>query len=179
MASDHDLAPRVGAKDSAAQDVRDSAWNSMQINEEEINALLAEANEATEAAKAPAYTPASAATSFPENQGSPDRIARDAGAAPIAPLPDFSNADPNVKRLLRLRVPVIVQLAHRRLPIAKIRNYSSGSIIEFAKSVDAPMELLIRNEQIGGGDAVRVNEKFGIHIKSIKSRTQRIKSLGE
>jgi flagellar motor switch/type III secretory pathway protein FliN len=78
------------------------------------------------------------------------------------------HADPNAKpaspsqgelrRILHLEVPVIVKLAERKLSFAEVLRLGAGAIIEFSKSSDEPLELMINNKSIGFGDAVKVGE---------------------
>ncbi|MFH1747347.1 MAG: FliM/FliN family flagellar motor C-terminal domain-containing protein, partial [Planctomycetota bacterium] len=64
---------------------------------------------------------------------------------PARPAPPKLPADPELARLFRLQVPVIVQLAVRNMSIAEIRQFATGAIIEFEKSVDDNLDLLINN----------------------------------
>lgn len=88
------------------------------------------------------------------------------------------DASPEIMRLLRLRVPVIVQLASRRMHIAEVRKISLGMIIEFNKAVDDPLDLLINNHPVGSGEAVKVGEHFGLRVSEIGDAAERIKSMG-
>jgi len=85
---------------------------------------------------------------------------------------------PEVRRILRVAVPVIVKLADKRLSLGEIIDVSPGSIIEFAKSAEQPLELLVNNQSIGRGIAVKVGEKFGLRIDQILPREETIRSLG-
>lgn len=92
--------------------------------------------------------------------------------------PPIAVDSPEVARLLKIRVPVIVQLASRRMSIAAIRRLSLGMIIEFHKNVDEPLDLLINNRPIGRGVAVKVGEHFGLNITEIGDTATRIRSMG-
>jgi flagellar motor switch protein FliN/FliY len=87
-------------------------------------------------------------------------------------------ANSEVKRILRLGVPVIVKLAERKLTLAEVMRLGVGAIIEFSKSSDEPLELLVNNKAIGVGEAVKVGENFGLKISQIGDVKQIIKSLG-
>ena len=102
-----------------------------------------------------------------------------ASERPAAPPPEdiWRWASPEVRRILKVRVPVIIRLAARSMPISKIRQLSTGAIIEFDKSVDDDLSLYIRNRGIGAGHAVKVGEHFGLRITDIGSRRERILSL--
>ena len=94
-------------------------------------------------------------------------------AAPAAPTPA------ELQRILRLEVPVIVKLAERRLMLSEVMRLGTGAIIEFFKSSDEPLELLINNKVIGVGETVKVGENFGLRITQVGDLRQVIKSMGE
>ncbi|MCS7033183.1 MAG: FliM/FliN family flagellar motor switch protein [Phycisphaerae bacterium] len=85
---------------------------------------------------------------------------------------------PELQRILKLRVPVIVKLAERRLTLSEVLRLGNGSIIEFFKSFDEPLELLINNKAIGLGEAVKVGENFGLRITQIGDVKSVIRSMG-
>jgi flagellar motor switch protein FliN/FliY len=89
-------------------------------------------------------------------------------------------ADPkaDLKRILQLQVPVIVTLAEKKLPLSEVLRLGVGSIIEFVKANDDPLQLLINNRTIAVGEAVKVGENFGLRIKQIGTRRQLIEALG-
>jgi flagellar motor switch protein FliN/FliY len=84
-----------------------------------------------------------------------------------------------LQRILKLHVPVIVKLAERRLMLSEVMRLGTGAIIEFFKSSDEPLELLINNKVIGVGETVKVGENFGLRITQIGDLKQVIKSMGE
>ena len=94
-----------------------------------------------------------------------------AAAAPVAGAGELS-------RILRIQVPVIVKLAERKLLLSEVMRLGTGAIIEFAKSSDEPLELLINNKPIGVGETVKVGENFGLRITQVGDVRQIIQSLG-
>jgi flagellar motor switch protein FliN/FliY len=95
---------------------------------------------------------------------------------PPAPKP---TTPAELQRILRLEVPVIVKLAERRLMLSEVMRLGTGAIIEFFKSSDEPLELLINNKVIGVGETVKVGENFGLRITHIGDLRQVIQSMGE
>jgi flagellar motor switch protein FliN/FliY len=95
--------------------------------------------------------------------------------SPVSHVPDPKS---DLKRILRLQVPVIVKLAEKKLPLSEVLRLGVGSIIEFVKSNDDLLQLLINNRTIAVGEAVKVGENFGLRIKQIGSRRQLIEALG-
>jgi flagellar motor switch protein FliN/FliY len=82
-----------------------------------------------------------------------------------------------LKRILRLQVPVIVKLAERKLTMVEVLRLGNGSIIEFFKSNDQPLELLINNKTIAVGETVKVGENFGLRITQIGDIRQIIEAM--
>lgn len=142
----------------------------MIIDQDEIEALLSQADELKEDAEQTADTSAAAAEQVTQAAA---QIAQQQGPSEL-----YKHASPEVRRILRVRVPVLVQLATKPMPVSTIRRLSAGAIIEFEKSVEEDLELYVRNRKIGDGNAVKVGEHFGLRITEIDSRAERIKSLG-
>ncbi|MBN1346154.1 MAG: FliM/FliN family flagellar motor switch protein [Phycisphaerae bacterium] len=84
----------------------------------------------------------------------------------------------DVQRILRIEVPVIVRLAHRAMRVREVMQLASGSIIEFDKAADAELDLMINNEIVGYGQAVKVGENFGLRVLRILSLQEKIAALG-
>ena len=51
--------------------------------------------------------------------------------------------------------------------LSEVLRLGTGAIIEFFKSSDEPLELLINNKTIGVGETVKVGENFGLRITQI------------
>ncbi len=100
----------------------------------------------------------------------------EAPAAP--PPPPIVPSDPEIARILKIRVPVIAQLAARPMSVAEIRRFATGAIIEFEKSLEEDLDLLINNRPIGHGTCVKVGENFGLRVTEIANAQQRIESMG-
>ena len=83
-----------------------------------------------------------------------------------------------LQRILQLEVPVIVKLAERKISMSEVLRLGVGAIIEFAKSSDEPLELLINNKAIAVGQAVKVGENFGLKISQIGDVKSVIRSMG-
>lgn len=93
--------------------------------------------------------------------------------------PETPSTQPELGRILRLQVPVIVKLAERRLSMSEVLRLGTGAIIEFSKASDEPLELLINNRTIGVGETVKVGENFGLRITQIGDVKSLIRSLGQ
>ncbi len=118
------------------------------------------------------------ATHEPSQTDRSRAVSGDAAGPPSSPRKHLPSRKEDPKRILNLEVPVIVQLAERTLSLSEIVNLTSGAIIEFEKSADSPLDLMINNKCIGRGQAVKVGENFGLRLTTIGSLQDRIKALG-
>jgi flagellar motor switch protein FliN len=87
---------------------------------------------------------------------------------------------PPARRLeLLLDVPleVSVELGRARMSIQDLLNLSPGSVVELDKIAGEPLDILINDRLIARGEAVVVNDKFGVRITDIVSPSERIARL--
>ncbi|MEM1013626.1 MAG: FliM/FliN family flagellar motor C-terminal domain-containing protein [Planctomycetota bacterium] len=94
------------------------------------------------------------------------------------PEEDTSASDADVQRILKLRVPVIVRIAERKLPLSDVLRLAHGSILELQRSSDEPLHLMVNNQIVGEGEPVKVGEHFGLRVTSIGDIHQRVDALG-
>jgi flagellar motor switch protein FliN len=85
---------------------------------------------------------------------------------------------PNIKRILRLRLPVSVTVAEKNMPLETVLKLSPGTIIEFNKGADENLDLLVNDRKIGAGEVVIIGERFGIQIKSVEGQRLRLQKMG-
>ena len=84
----------------------------------------------------------------------------------------------DLQRLLKLRVPVIVAVARRTMKVAEIVGLGLGAVIEFDRSAESELELLVNNARIGSGVAVKVGENFGLQLTGTIDPRETIRTLG-
>ncbi len=160
--------------------------------EEDIDALLAEVNALADEAVAEIVGQEPAGDTFdadvpfspvtePLSPVTEPLAAHSAPTPPADPAPAsaLTTKVEDLDRILRLQVPVIVQLACRTMPLSEIITLSTGAIIEFEKLADSDLDLVINNKCIGQGQAVKVSENFGLRVTHIGSLRARIRALGK
>jgi flagellar motor switch protein FliN/FliY len=94
--------------------------------------------------------------------------------------PTVAETSPPARRLeLLLDVPleVSVELGRARMSIQDLLNLSPGSVVELDKIAGEPLDILINDRLIARGEAVVVNDKFGVRITDIVSPSERIARL--
>jgi flagellar motor switch protein FliN/FliY len=93
-----------------------------------------------------------------------------ATAAPPAP--------PNpIDLLLDVELPVSVSFGRAQLPLKDVIKLTTGSIVELNRSVSEPVEVIVNNCVIARGEVVVVEGNFGIRIKQVISRQERLRTL--
>ena len=83
----------------------------------------------------------------------------------------------DLQTILKLKVPVIVQIGQRQMSVEDVLALGPGAIIEMEKSNEEHLDLLVNNKPIGTGTAVKVGENFGVRIENIGPPEQRIAAL--
>ena len=85
--------------------------------------------------------------------------------------------DKKLDRILNVSIPVIVSVAIKEMSLEEVLNFSPGYIIQFNKDSDDSLDLLVNDKKIGEGEAITIEERFGLQIKKITSVQQKIKSF--
>ena len=96
---------------------------------------------------------------------------------PATPAPPPAGAA-ELQRILKIEVPVIVKLAERKLSMSEVMRLGTGAIIEFSKSSEEPLELMVNNKTVAVGQTVKVGENFGLRVTKIGDLRDVIRSMG-
>lgn len=107
-----------------------------------------------------------------------DVVHQEDGAASMEEIPLKYSDNPEIKRILRLEVPVIVVLAEKTMKLGEVLDFTPGTIIEFEKNVEEELDLMINNKCVGKGAAVKVGENFGIKVTNIDTIEKLIRAMG-
>jgi len=83
-----------------------------------------------------------------------------------------------ITRILKIKVPLVVLLAEKRMVLSQILDLSPGTVIEFEKNSDEPLGLSAGNRIIAEGEAVKVGENFGLRLTRVGALKQIIQDLG-
>ncbi len=82
----------------------------------------------------------------------------------------------NFSLLAEVELEVTVELGRRRLPLADVLRLTTGSVIELENLVGKPLEVYANGRLIAEGEAVVIDEQFGIRITRLASDRQRTKA---
>ena len=82
-----------------------------------------------------------------------------------------------IELLLDVPLELSVELGRTRMSIQELLSLGPGSVIELDKVAGEPLDILVNNRLVARGEAVVVNDKFGIRITDIVSPAERIARL--
>lgn len=122
---------------------------------------------------APAAKPAAA---------TPAAKAEDIGVS-SATFPDFGreqlnqDGSGNFDLLAEVELNVTVELGRRKIPLSEVLKLTTGSVIELEKLVGEPLEIFANGRLIAEGEAVVIEEQFGIRITNLASSKLHAKAL--
>ncbi|MGE0761698.1 MAG: flagellar motor switch protein FliN [Bdellovibrionales bacterium] len=85
--------------------------------------------------------------------------------------------DRNLALILDIPLRVTVELGRTKMVVSDLLNLGQGSVIELNKLAGEPMEVLVNDKLVARGEAVVVNEKFGVRLTDIISPTERVEQL--
>ena len=93
-----------------------------------------------------------------------------------APRQDSGNRE--LDFILDIPLDVSAELGRTRLLINELLQLGQGSVVELNKLAGEPLEVYVNGKIVARGEAVVINEKFGIRLTDIISPMERVKQLG-
>ncbi len=87
----------------------------------------------------------------------------------------------NIRRdldfILDIPLDVSAELGRTKLLINELLQLGQGSVIELNKLAGEPLEIYVNGKLVARGEAVVINEKFGVRLTDIISPIERVKQL--
>ena len=84
----------------------------------------------------------------------------------------------NLNLVLDIPLKVTVELGRTRVLVSDLLNLGQGSVIEMNKLAGEPMEVMVNDKTVAYGEAVVINEKFGVRLTEVISIEERAMKLG-
>ncbi len=81
------------------------------------------------------------------------------------------------KLLADVDLEVRVELGRRELPLADVLKLTTGSVVELEKMVGEPLSVYANGRLIAEGEAVVIDEQFGVRITNLASEGHREKAF--
>ncbi len=98
-------------------------------------------------------------------------------------FPDFgreslqTEGNGNFDLLAEVELNVTVELGRRKIPLSEVLKLTTGSVIELEKLVGEPLEIFANGRLIAEGEAVVIEEQFGIRITNLATNKLKAKSF--
>lgn len=114
----------------------------------------------------------------------PQPAEQKSGSVPVAQaaFPDLGGEqfradpnNPNFNLLAEVELEITVELGRRQLPLSDVLNLTNGSVIELDKLVGEPLQIFANGRLIAEGEAVVIDEQFGVRVTALASTRQRAK----
>lgn len=100
-------------------------------------------------------------------------------SAPLSSRGVFdTSGSQTIDYILDVTLQLTVEVGRARMSIQDLLQLGQGSVIELEKLAGESLDVYINGKQVAKGEAVIVNEKFGVRITEIISREARIERLG-
>ena len=88
---------------------------------------------------------------------------------------EFSEADgaenagagTSIDILLDMNIPVTVAIGRKEISIQRLLQIGPGSVLKLDKSIDAPVDLYLKDNKFATGNVVVIDDRFAVRIKQI------------
>ncbi|MFO0417149.1 MAG: flagellar motor switch protein FliN [Pseudomonadota bacterium] len=110
-------------------------------------------------------------------------VADAAAAAALSNAGGVTSATPkksvgrNLEFILDVALQVTVEVGRTRMTIQDLLQLGQGSVVELEKLAGEPLDIYINGKAVARGEAVIVNDKFGVRLTDIISPEDRIEGL--
>ncbi len=94
-----------------------------------------------------------------------------------APAPPAEEQESRLNRVLDVPLDITVELGRTRMTIRQLLALGPGSVVELDKEAGEPLDIVVNGQLLARGEAVVVNDRFGIRITDIVNPTERLSRL--
>jgi len=103
------------------------------------------------------------------------------GLAPGRPEPAaiLTSVDSKkLERLLDVEMPVSVSIGRAHMPLKDVIKLTTGSVVELNRNVSELVDIVVNNCVVARGDVVVVEGNFGVRIREVLSKEDRLRRVG-
>jgi flagellar motor switch protein FliN/FliY len=98
----------------------------------------------------------------------------------VSDKPESNGSDLDIKNLdfiLDIPLQVTVELGRTKLLVKDILQLNQGAVVELSKLAGEPLDIFVNSKLVARGEAVVVNEKFGVRLVDIVSPNERVEKV--
>jgi flagellar motor switch protein FliN/FliY len=99
------------------------------------------------------------------------------GAAPTQAAAPKKQNSRNLEFLMDVSLQVSVEVGRARMTINDLLQMGAGSVVELEKLAGEPLDIFINGKPVARGEAVIVNDKFGVRLTYIISPEERVEGI--
>lgn len=83
----------------------------------------------------------------------------------------------NLEFILDIPLQVTVELGRTKLLVKEVLQLNQGAVVELTKLAGEPLDIFVNSKLVARGEAVVVNEKFGVRLVDIVSPNERVEKI--
>jgi len=83
----------------------------------------------------------------------------------------------NLDFILDIPLQVTVELGRTKLLVKDILQLNQGAVVELTKMAGEPLDIFVNSKLVARGEAVVVNEKFGVRLVDIVTPNERVEKI--
>ena len=90
---------------------------------------------------------------------------------------DQDSSARSLDMLLDVPLQVTVELGRKKMRIGHLLALAKGSVVELDKVAGEPLDVRVNDQLVARGEAVVVNDKFGVRLTDVVSTKERVRGL--
>ena len=79
--------------------------------------------------------------------------------------------------LIDVPLKVTVELGRKRMRVAELLALAKGTVVELEKVAGEPLDVLVNDQLVARGEAVVINDKFGVRLTDVVAEQERMSGL--
>ena len=83
----------------------------------------------------------------------------------------------NLDFILDIPLQVTVELGRTKLLVKDVLQLNQGAVVELTKLAGEPLDIFVNSKLVARGEAVVVNDKFGVRLVDIVSPNERVEKI--
>jgi flagellar motor switch protein FliN/FliY len=82
-----------------------------------------------------------------------------------------------MKFILDIPLQLSVELGRTHMLVKDVLQLNQGAVVELSKLAGEPLDVFINSKLVARGEAVMVNEKFGVRLVDVISPNERVERV--
>ena len=84
---------------------------------------------------------------------------------------------PGIDAILDINVTLSIEVGNTTMKLRDLLKLSKGSVVNLNKLAGEPLDIMVNGALIAHGEVVVANERYGIRLTDVASKTERLKKL--